>query len=459
MSRPLIRMVFTADERLDDVTRARIWSRLHERLAKPEAPPSRRPYAIAGAVLAVAAAVALVVGLRRGRDAEITLTAPADSVVTTRLGPYAPATIVGPATLAVDGGDETRIRLTAGAIYAEFEGGPGRSLRIDAPGAVITVVGTRFAVEATESGTCVSVSHGRVRVDADGSTRFVDSDQRWCTGDAHAPAAIDAGTRATIERFTTAQRAPVTAGVPVPASPSVPEHVASDPPRHDPAPAERPAPVAHPAPEHRAPTERPGPARHDPSTAPPSPLQLATPAGWDTAPTPPPAPAPRAPDAPAPLTAEQRYEAAERALARGDANTADRILAELVASDPTSSLAAEALFERARLAFERHAWGDARSHLDALAARHEAALAEPAHYLRCRIAVASHDHDAATCLHDYRATYTSGPHDADVLGLLAQVAADRGGCDNARGAIADLARAHPDAKITRAWLARCPEAK
>ena len=159
------------------------------------------------------------------------------------------------------------------------------------------------------------------------------------------------------------------------------------------------------------------------------------------------------------MTAEQRYEAAERALASKDPATADKILAELVAAEPSSPLAAEALYERARLAFERRAWGEARSQLDALAAHHDAALAEPAQYLRCRIAVESRDHDAASCLQNYRGVYAKGPHDQDVLGLLTQLAMDAGGCAAAAEPIAELARTYPKSKLARAWLARCPEAQ
>src|SRR5262249_27595802 len=68
-----------------------------------------------------------------------------------------------------------------------------------------------------------------------------------------------------------------------------------------------------------------------------------------------------------PRTAAELYRDAEAALARHDAAAADHALARLLADDPHSPLADQALYERARIAYQRRAWSEARRHLDALA--------------------------------------------------------------------------------------------
>ena len=91
---------------------------------------------------------------------------------------------------------------------------------------------------------------------------------------------------------------------------------------------------------------------------------------------------------------------------------------------PTSPLIDQALYERARIAFSRRAWGEARHHLDALAALGASSLTEPGRYLACRVAVEAHDSDARRCLIDYRASYPSSPHDADAREMLARLPKD-----------------------------------
>src|SRR6185312_14516263 len=87
----------------------------------------------------------------------------------------------------------------------------------------------------------------------------------------------------------------------------------------------------------------------------------------DPPPAPAPIPAPTKPT-PAPPTATELYRSAEAALARHDLATADRALATIVDTLPTSPLVDQALYERARIAYDRHAYADAQHHLDRLAA-------------------------------------------------------------------------------------------
>ena len=409
--------VMRSHDRLDDVTRARIWARLSARIAAPRR-RSKRARALAGGALAIAAAAAVLVVVRTpastGASEVVALTAPAKGILVAPLGPHADATLVGPARVVVDAiGEHTTVRLVEGMLVSEFHGGPGRALRIEAAGATIEVVGTLFAVEVHGDVACVSVAHGHVRVTAGARVLEVTNAQRTCvTGGVPGPIEpIDATTREALDR----RSPPIVPVVPVVPSPPPPP-LPPPPPRT----IERPH-VAPPPPDHHA-------------DAPPD------------APLPPIATGP---------DADALYADADAALARGDRDAADRALGRLVAQVPTSPLVDEALFERARIAFDRRAWTVARRFLDQLAARPSTALREPGGYLRCRVAVAAAEHDAAACLVTYRASFPNGPHDLDAGAMLVALTYKAGGCDAARIPIADLARAYPKSSEVRAWQSRC----
>nr|HEX4319018.1 FecR domain-containing protein [Kofleriaceae bacterium] len=444
MTRRAMQVWLTADDSLDAIRSARVWARLDARLARegdgavagvPAMRARARRFAIAGvaAAVAIAAVAALVVGSGRGAPtADIAMVAPPGGVMATTLGPYARATVVGPAQLAIaaDAGSATTVHMTAGAVFAEFDGGRGRSLRIETPHAVVTIVGTRFSVEATATATCVAVAHGRVRVDTPTGTTLIDGGSRWCSD--HATAPLAPSERARLDQFLPP---PVAASEPVvvPLAAAAPAPPPADLVAPIVAPAAVPAPPAATAASASAITTAPAPAH--PVTA--------------AAAAPPPPP-----------SAEQLYERADTALAHDDAATADRLLATVVTTAPASPLADQALYERARLAFARHDWPAALARLDELAARTASPLAEPALYLRCRVALESPGHagDAAACLAGYRRAFPAGPHDADALGHLAELAFAAGGCDAARALTRELARSHATSDVARAWLARCPEA-
>lgn len=129
----------------------------------------------------------------------------------------------------------------------------------------------------------------------------------------------------------------------------------------------------------------------------------------------------------------------------------------MVAEHPGSTLIDQAIYERARIAYARHAWVEARRRLDELAAIPNTPLAEPGRYLACRIEVEAKDADAARCLAEYRTAYPRSPHDLDVLGLEIELVYAEHGCDGARSLVADLVASHPDAALAGAWRARCPE--
>ena len=144
-------------------------------------------------------------------------------------------------------------------------------------------------------------------------------------------------------------------------------------------------------------------------------------------------------------------------MARRDLVAADGALARLVAEHPSSALVEQALYERARIAYRRGALVDADAHLTKLQAMPPRVLAEPALYLACRIAVQQARGDARACLREYRRRFPRSPHDREALALLVQLAHDGGGCANARMEVRELVRLYRDARITRAWRARCGE--
>lgn len=606
-----VRAAMTTDDHLDDIKRARIWTQIEDRLA--DAPPPRRvrgPLLIGfAAVAAAAAAIALVV--RAPGDASHTLAVPVDTTVTSQLGPYTAAAIVGPAQLDLLGpaGAATAVRVHRGTLMAEFAGGAGRSLRIVAPGAVIEVVGTLFAVEVRGETTCTSVSHGRVRVTTARGAVEVSDGQRHCVGEAVRPisddmrealdrhgaavavrvqpapgspvaraagsglagaastgapgaapradsasiAAVQPGsvavTGAAVSAaassgsstaagagavsassapsvVSSADAAPGTPGrsfaVPVPsagtralsapgssastqatAAPQTNAASGTSPSRGGPSagapPSARAADArtvaAAPRPSARNPADTSTPGR----TTPPGDLVAATSTSPHAIEVPPASPslpsassssAPRtvergpglthrqpaasapqvqatvpvppdvvpAPSPPKP-TADELYRTAENALAASDPAAADRSLAALIDSYPASVLLDQAVYERARIAYQQRAWPAARTHLARLATIPSSRLAEPGRYLRCRIALETQEPTAAACLTSYRAAFPRSPHDLDALARLADLAHARGGCTAAAELVDELVQRYPRTTLAAAWATRCPESR
>ena len=520
-----LRAALTRDDQLDDIKRAQIWARLEGRLDAPAGPRAWLRVAVI-ACAAVAAAIAVAgVAIVRPRSEPVVdqaLVAPPDTTLSARIGPYARASLVGPARLELVGaaGERTTVRLRSGTLLAEFTGGAGRALRVEAPGVVVDIVGTLFAVEVRRDATCIGVAHGRVRATSGARTVEIGGGESWCSdaseivplapatrdGLAHhaatlvdvtpiappspaavpspavvpAPAVVPSPPAATLPAPSAVASQPLAASPVAASPPQAPVIVAR--PRVAAAAAAAPHRVAPPAaretapPPTRAPllaVTAPGPAPElvPPPTAsapptPPPPAPMAPPPApmapppAPMAPPPAPTPAPVVKPAPAPApapTADERYHRAELALARHDLAAADRELGALIAEFPSAPILDQALYERARIAYQRHAWSQAQRELDRLAEL-TTPLAEPGAYLSCRIAVEAHDERAQTCLTDYRRTYPQSPHALDVLGLLVELAAREGGCSRAAPLIVELARGYPHSALARAWRDRCKEA-
>jgi outer membrane protein assembly factor BamD (BamD/ComL family) len=131
-------------------------------------------------------------------------------------------------------------------------------------------------------------------------------------------------------------------------------------------------------------------------------------------------------------------------------------LAKLLAEMPESPLVDQAIYERAWIAYKKHAWDDARVHLAALRALSPTPLAEQGRYLECRIAVETQQPDATACLERFRVIYPQSAHDLEVMGLLVELRAAAGGCAAARGMIDELVLRHEGSAPARAWAQRCP---
>jgi TolA-binding protein len=393
----LLRRAFTTDDELDDIRRAQAWSRIESRIATRNREParSRWPLALAIGLGAVAAVAALALF---SHHAPTSFIAPADTRLSLQIDDATRAVLVGPAELepVAHSATTTVVRIRRGTLLGEFEGGHGRSLQILAPGAVIEIVGTLFSVEARADATCVSVSHGTVKLTTAARVQLVTTGRRACS-----------------DQIATS-----------PIAPAMRDELA-----------------------HHA-------ATAIAAVAPP-PVPVVTPIITPTpTPTPPAAVMPPVITAPAKqLDAGQLYAEAERALAARDPAAADRALAKLVGEFPTTKLLDQAYYDRARIAFDRGAWAEARGDLERLAQLADSPLVEPGAYLRCRVAVAAADGSAAACFGGYRARFPQSPHDRDALAAIVELAFSDGGCAAAKPHIDELAARYPTAAAS--WSAKC----
>ena len=122
------------------------------------------------------------------------------------------------------------------------------------------------------------------------------------------------------------------------------------------------------------------------------------------------------------------------------------------AEDP---LADPARVELARMAFGAGELDAANGYLDSVRGD---AVAEPATYLRCRVALASRTADAVECLARFRARFPASPHLTDALAAEAAHRAEAGDCERARPLLEAAIASHPSravAEALRAELTRC----
>lgn len=457
-----VRAAAGTDDRLDDVSRARIWSGLDRALdAEPRRPNAggarrrrRAGWVAATALCATAAGVALwltTADRARPRGPVQVLDVPAGASVHAQLGPAAAVTLYGAARLVVaDGRGDVDVALDRGALAGDYDHARGGRLRIRTPHATVEIVGTVFAVEVGTA-TCVSVAHGLVEVRARVRRRLA-AGASWCT-DAPALRPIPPVIEARMAEH--AGRAIVAAAEPV-ASPPVAPLSAVEPPLDEP-PLEAAPSLGEPLLQPARPVAAVTPGRRPAPELEPEPEpELAPPP--EPAPEPPPEPVPPRKPAVAAGPDAELYAAAEAALRNGDTEQADALLAHLVVDHPGSDLLDEALFERARLAYRARRWTAAGAILDQLLDGPPSPLRAPARLLACRIAVQTRDRDAAACLDQLRRDHPTAAFATEVLELRVQVAFDRGGCKAAAPFLTELVAAAPRRTLTTQWQRRCQEA-
>ena len=133
------------------------------------------------------------------------LQVPAGTAIRARLRDKVRMTLVGPAELVVlvSRPDLIEVALRKGTMLATYEGARGGVFRIRAPDAVVDVVGTLFAVQTREgAATAISVVHGRVAIKSPHARApvFVSANEA-ITMDAPEVSVIEASTRERLIAF------------------------------------------------------------------------------------------------------------------------------------------------------------------------------------------------------------------------------------------------------------------
>ncbi|MBK6689954.1 MAG: FecR domain-containing protein [Deltaproteobacteria bacterium] len=399
----------SADDQLDQLSRARIQSKLalsfDELAAAPaQGPSGLRKVAIGGLGLAAA----ILAGLWLAKSpSDHSLDVPSGGRAHLRVGP-AFLSLAGPSNLRWPKGElePDRLYLDRGRALIEVEHRPARGFVVVTPRVEVAVLGTLYAVEVGAGGdTAVDVRRGLVEVSW--------GERRWRIG------AGEGWDEATGPR---------------PIRPELDQALA----RHGRPDPEPPAQIPSSAP------------------APPAPEAELTPA---------PAPAPqrknlrmKVPGATAPpaITAEQRYAEAEAALAAGQPEAATLVLEALVKELPNDPLADTALYELARIAHRGQRPAAAAAHLEELLARRgEPGLAEAAHHLLCRLHLEGHQPaETYECLVRFRRRFPGSGRDAEVLAALAGLAEQRGGCQEAKLWIDEYRQLYPNGPKAEALAAR-----
>jgi cytochrome c-type biogenesis protein CcmH/NrfG len=397
------------------------------------------------------------------------LVARAGAEVRAAIGTRIRLTLVGPGAVSVapaveDGALD--LVLERGRLLVDYDGHGGGTLRVHSPGAVTTVVGTLFAVEALDDTTRVAVARGRVRTDASGVTHAIVAGAAWSAVDGpleHMPADVaealayhDASPPPPVGEYGVVR----VAGVPSEPGPAA--TVALDGQRLAVGPV-----VARVAAGSHGLEIAGGRLRVEVSGgsavavargsagwaarsltalgADPAPFEgeSAAPAGSAEAAarragagrTAVPAAAPSA-------DAEALYLAAEAAMRKGSPEDARRALEAVVARDRGGARGQSALLDLARLAFEAGDVSKARRALERLPDTGiDPRLDEAAHHLRCRLELSrGDDAEAGVCLAAFRRRFPRSPHDAESLAVLASITRP---CAAAEPLLAEYLRLYP----------------
>jgi hypothetical protein len=257
-----------------------------------------------------------------------------------RIGDAVRFSLVGPAEMsafAMNGGVE--LELARGRVLVEYDGNGEDVLRVRSPGAITTVVGTVFAVEARGRASRVAVARGSVAVEAaDARLRQISAGRSWLT------------------------EAAETEPIPSDLAADLAAHVAekaqdATPPAPTPTPTQPQTTIAAVARAERLPAKegdvRKRSAARSPRAAP---------------------------------NAEAEYAAVEELMRAGATTAARKALLDLVAAHPGDPRAALALLDLAHLALAAGHPVEARGHLTRLlSSTTDAALIDLAHQVQRRI--------------------------------------------------------------------------
>jgi hypothetical protein len=384
-------------------------------------------------------------------------------------------TLVGPGELAIEQNAESHtigLVLDRGQLLVDYDGRGRGSLHVRSPGAVTTVVGTLFSVEALNKATRVAVARGRVLTEAAGAVHTIVAGAAWSAGEGTvAPMSRDVAVALAehdesppppigeygIVRVDSAQPSapsrasalaldgrllgelPVIARVPagghllgvgarqtrIDVSGGNTIHVDR---QKMATPAEPPAVASHVQPGVARKVALDSPSSHEVVAAGAPPLSDAE-------------------------SIEAAYLAAEAAMRSGRSQDAQRALEDVMARDPGGARSQAALLDLARLSLEAGEVAKARRYLGQLPdPGRDSGLAGAAHHLRCRLAVRQGD-DAETeaCLLAFRSRYPRSPHDAESLAVLASVART---CATMQPRLEEYLRLYPRGAFARDAKAR-----
>ncbi len=458
--------VLSADSTLDDMTRARVQSRLAEAMEdavagkKTAAPVWRgrtgKILAMAAAAVAVLVAAALIwpsgpepqlkSGVQPAPLAQVDLKAnrvlqphsilegsspwpnsglnlgqkvarlniPAGVALRANLTGKATLTLYGPLDLAVVKASEAvvELQLTRGILVGEYDGEQGGTLRIKSPRATTEIIGTLFYIEATDGQSRVAVSRGKVKVSSAGDTVMVGARQIWSTVEVK-------------ER-------------------EMPASVSALLAKHD-----RPGEVASaviPRPEAAAPASvKAVQGRVQPRAPKENRMRSLAQAGKAAGVTTSAASVPKAlggEQAPAMVdkaaaapekkpikakTASSLYAGAEAALRARNVEQAQQILYKLLKEHPDDPLVDSARYELALLLHKNGKLSQAEAVLNKIGTgRGGSRFQEPSHFLKCRIRQESGQvKEALGCYRAFRKQYRTSPHDARALQAIMALTGQR----------------------------------
>jgi TolA-binding protein/ferric-dicitrate binding protein FerR (iron transport regulator) len=438
--------------------------------AQPEASVAISAYLVSGT-----APVELLDGKRSRIDV------PTGGLVRAMVADDAWITLLGPAALTVLANDAQALVLTLdrGVLLCDWNHRWERKLRVRSLGTETVVVGTLFAIEAAAGGTRVSVARGKVTVVNDGRTMPVAAGRSLASGDG-APVPLSKSIAELLaEHDATVRPADGISGVlsvsadsnvgpvwighlllgtpPLAARlPSGPTQVLLGPdagqPRANGSRVRRVDTIVLPGkttlavaengmaafPSYEKTTPRPdrqGRVQAESRTQRRDSQELEASNGLQRGRS----------ESPAGESPAALYDDAEARMRTGDVVGAKRSLQSLVERFPQERVANTARYELARLAFADGDWESARQQLERLGRTDVApSLAEPAHYLRCRVEVASKRRVSANaCLASFLKQFPDSPHGSEVLALLASFRLEES-CESARPFLDEYLRRYPN---------------